>query len=1413
MGRDDKASHLTRPPAHQGLAEIVVVILAEGGEQARALLATIPRDQGWGVVLFPRSAAASFDGRDLLSAPLPIPVVLAEEGMPLLRDRIHLPPKDALGIAAGRLRVPANAPSDPLAAFDEFLQALAETHGARTVVVLPSSAAGAPGAQSVRQRGARLVTAEEALAPAFWSTSPLTGNPAGIPRPGILRDHAALHLLRAHVLPAAIAARRPAGAALRLWLPAGGAEDAYMLAMAASEAAAAAGLDLKILVTSLDGAVIDRARLGQYPPEAVAAMPPSYARQYLREEGGAWHVSDALRSCLVFGTHDLLHDPPFSFIDLILWPPPLHAFDPSSRTRLLSTFHSALNPSGLLHLAPDGEIPADAGFETLAGVPHVLRRLDMAETPDAPPPRRPAAPPTSADIELATRAATEGRIPASLLIDPAAGVLATVGPVERFLDVAAGDRPADIPSRAAPWLRRSLSDVLAKAWRSGQDQSRRALRPSADLSAQTVAIHARHLRDGNRALLLVSLDDHAPPPQLPFPGSVPGDLTAPEVSEILREAMESQRLELATLRRQASLAREEAISAGEELATALADLHRRSRDLEVAHRQLDEERERRRRSERFEEILRSCGVAMLLLDPALSIRFFTPSALLPFHMIDSDIGRPLADIAPLLHDLDLLDQAQRVLATREAVSRELEGPDGTWLLRGIQPCFDRHETVTGVVVTYADIRETKAAANRAAALRGMAADILQSVHRPLVMLDANLHVVFANDAFRESIGVDGKYDDENTLRVLIAPALRALPQLATFLTGRDDQIERIDDCVIQTVLPVIGLRTLRLGVVRVPPARTLIAIEDITDRVLMTASLENAKAAAEHVNREKSRLLGTVSRDLRPPLRELAELQRNLGQMADHPGLSRQLRRLEIGFREMSGILDALQGSAQLDLGAVNVNAATFALGALLDEIDEDFAEEARLRGLQWRVIRCDRAMISDAPLLRQALRSLITVLLRYTATGRILVGCRHRGDVLCLEIWSEGLQIPLPLLRAAFDSHAEGQRPGESSDASRLGLEVARRLSELLGHPIHVESRSPAGPTFLLELPTGVHPRMRALAGSAPDGLRPVLIVGETTPLAQSLRALLEQDGYAAMLASDAPYAIGLAVERPPSLIVAEYALPGRLNGLALAQRIGEAQDPPPPAILLTGDLPGAALRDIAKADFEHLPLSTSPKELLELIRRRLPRPGAAATAPVAAALGQVFIVNSDATLRLGMAEWLQNHGWIAESFASAEAFLDSDTPERRGCVLADWSMAGVGGLALLDVLRPLSHRLPVIMLSDQGDIRLAVRAISAGAIDFIARPVQHDVLLRSVEKAMLQVASSARQQASRTQLTARLASLTQRQNEILERIVAGMPNKIIAAELNLSQRTVENHRAALMSKLGARSLSELIRIVVAAR
>lgn len=191
------------------------------------------------------------------------------------------------------------------------------------------------------------------------------------------------------------------------------------------------------------------------------------------------------------------------------------------------------------------------------------------------------------------------------------------------------------------------------------------------------------------------------------------------------------------------------------------------------------------------------------------------------------------------------------------------------------------------------------------------------------------------------------------------------------------------------------------------------------------------------------------------------------------------------------------------------------------------------------------------------------------------------------------------------------------------------------------------------------------------------------------------------------------------------------------------------------------------------------------------------------------VFVVDDDEAVRQSLALLIRSMGLVAEVFASAQAFLAACDPQRSGCMLLDIRMPGMSGLELQEELQRRAVDLPVIFITGHGDVAMAVRAMKSGAVDFIEKPFNDQQLLDRINHSLEidRLARNAR--AEHSNLAARLELLSPREREVMARIVAGQANKVVAIELGLSERTVEIHRAKMMTKTGARSLAELVTMV----
>jgi two-component system, chemotaxis family, CheB/CheR fusion protein len=193
------------------------------------------------------------------------------------------------------------------------------------------------------------------------------------------------------------------------------------------------------------------------------------------------------------------------------------------------------------------------------------------------------------------------------------------------------------------------------------------------------------------------------------------------------------------------------------------------------------------------------------------------------------------------------------------------------------------------------------------------------------------------------------------------------------------------------------------------------------------------------------------------------------------------------------------------------------------------------------------------------------------------------------------------------------------------------------------------------------------------------------------------------------------------------------------------------------------------------------------------------------------IFVVDDESALREAMRELLQSEGWTVEAYPSGEAFLEAHRPGREGCLIVDARMPGMSGVELLERLKAESVGPPAIMITGHADVRLAVRAMKAGAMAFLEKPVQYDELVVNIERALELTHDSTALASLRKVAAQRMASLTSRERQVVGMVVEGNSNKQIAYVLNISQRTVETHRASAMRKVGARTLSELIHLTIA--
>ena len=190
------------------------------------------------------------------------------------------------------------------------------------------------------------------------------------------------------------------------------------------------------------------------------------------------------------------------------------------------------------------------------------------------------------------------------------------------------------------------------------------------------------------------------------------------------------------------------------------------------------------------------------------------------------------------------------------------------------------------------------------------------------------------------------------------------------------------------------------------------------------------------------------------------------------------------------------------------------------------------------------------------------------------------------------------------------------------------------------------------------------------------------------------------------------------------------------------------------------------------------------------------------------VFIIDDDEAYRDSVQELVSSVGLPARTFRSAVEFLQGLDPAQRGCLVVDVRMAHMSGIALQARLKELGARIPIVFISGHGDIAMAVNAIKEGAVDFVQKPYHEQQLLDAINEGLRRDAASRAPADHGNDVAARLSTLTAREREVMDLALKGLPSKTIARELDISYRTVEQHRSRLLEKLGVGSMNELLRL-----
>ncbi len=551
------------------------------------------------------------------------------------------------------------------------------------------------------------------------------------------RDPEVWDYLRKQLMPTMLAAKAN-GESVRAWVTAcSTGEEAYSLAIAFREARDDIGGKKKpravqILATDLDPDAIARARVGVFPQNIVADVPPALLDRYFVKTDRGFRVINEIREMVIFATQNLVMDPPFTKLDLITCRNLLIYMTPEQQRKVIPLLHYSLRPGGVLLLGSAETIGnANDLFSSILDKARLYRRIETARGASTLPlpavfgspagastPSDVAAEKTAESLQTSTDRLLLTRFaPAAVLVGDQGDVLYVSGKTGQYLEPAAGKANLNVFAMARPGLDRLLSEGFWRALRTQDNVELADVAIANGASTLHVRVTIAPLKDaatGKQTALIVFHNLPAPPVKGQRGRTVSQAKGEAVHSELLHE-LEQSRLALLTAREEMQVSQEELRSTNEELqstneelTTNKEELQSMNEELQTVNQELQSKLDELSLSSAdMANLLNSTNIATLFLDKTMKVRRFTTPMEGIIHLMPRDVGRPISDIVSNLDFPDMVECARRVIDTLKLFERDVQSRDGRWVTVRIHPYRSHDDRIDGVVITFSDITEAK----------------------------------------------------------------------------------------------------------------------------------------------------------------------------------------------------------------------------------------------------------------------------------------------------------------------------------------------------------------------------------------------------------------------------------------------------------------------------------------------------------------------------------------------------------------------------------------------------------------------------------------------------------------------------------------------------------------------------------
>ncbi|HEX8479823.1 MAG TPA: CheR family methyltransferase, partial [Telluria sp.] len=1069
------------------------------------------------------------------------------------------------------------------------------------------------------------------------------------------RDREAFESLEREVIPELFKDKGPLDE-VRAWVAAcASGEEAYSTAMLLADQAALMDHppSFQVFASDIDDSAIDGARAGSYPAAIITDVAPARLREYFNKEDDRYRIRKSLRDRILFASHNLLRDPPFSRLDMISCRNLLIYLNRDVQLRVLQTFHFALKPGGYLFLGSSESAESMGEYFVPVDKKHRIYRarggarsmhyqsptsaMYGTRLPEVSRAKQPGKRALSY-AELHARALAQ-TAPPSAVIDRDGNIVHMSEHAGRFLRMGGGEPSRSLLALIVPELRLELRSAVYQATQNGVTVDCRPVELVDVKEPETVAMTVRPFRDEdaeNDFLLVVfkpyeqALDRAATPRPDGTHDLVLAQLEAElqRKREQLQETIENSEISTEELRasnEELQAINEELRSATEELETSKEELQSVNEELITVNYELKVKvEETGKANDDLNNLIAATDIATVFVDSGLRIKRFTPRATDIFRIIASDIGRSLLDLTHRLDYPSLAEDVTLTFDTLRLVEREVRSNDGRYYIVRVLPYRTTDDRIEGAVMTFFDISARRLAEEQLHARETRMRLVAESTRDyAIVTTDAEGCVVSWNKGAELVFG----YTEEEMLQHDLEP-LYVEEDRARGV--RQDELRRArEDGRAEDErwhLRKDGTRVYCSGVTTpLGPAATYgyakIA-RDQTDRELSNSEREEALTSEQqnrsHAESEmalKDEFLAIMSHELRHPLNMIhvnAELLARLPEVVHSTSASRAAAQVRTAVMSQAKIIEDLLDMSRVRTGKLALALGPVDLGAMAAAMAEAARADHATRGLAISVSVADEPVVvmADKVRVEQVMMNLISNAIKFSPQdGKIDIAISQDDGHGCIMVSDTGQGIAPDFLKHVFDMFGQaGSVTTRSKGGLGIGLALVREIAQLHGGRVDAASAGLGkGARFCVWLPLfhddgPVCAVNNERADSGISGAR-ILVVDDAADVVEVFQVLLELEGARVITATSAQEGLAALREHDVDVVISDISMPD-MNGYTFLE---EARRLPRyahlPAIALSGLAREVDIARARRAGYaSHLTKPISVEHLLATVHDLLP-------------------------------------------------------------------------------------------------------------------------------------------------------------------------------------------------------------------